>query len=112
MLYWAIENDKGSGERFIAAIVSQVRGFGGFRQESPNYCGEDAIQNLARAFEAEYHALTTDGTLHPLLFDGLSGMQLTAALNAYVRRAKAGARDAALVTGTGKTFWKQLRCVY
>ncbi len=43
-----------------------------------------------------------DGTLHPLLLDGFSGARLTEALNAYVCRAKAGAQDAALVTGTGK----------
>ena len=37
-----------------------------------------------------------------MLLDSLAGKDLTEALAAYVRRAKRGAMDAALVTGTGK----------
>jgi hypothetical protein len=36
------------------------------------------------------------------VLDNLSGKELTTALNAYVRRAKQGAADAALLTGIGK----------
>jgi hypothetical protein len=102
VLSWAIDNDSDAGERLVAGIVSQVRGFGGFRKESANYCGDDAVQNLASAFSTEGYVLTSDGTLHPAVLDGLVGTPLTEALKAYVRRAKTGSRDAALVTGTGK----------
>lgn len=37
-----------------------------------------------------------------MLLDSLSGKELSKALTAYVRRAKRGALDAALVIGTGK----------
>ena len=40
--------------------------------------------------------------MRPILLDGLSGADLTEALDVYVRRAKHGSLDAALVTGTGK----------
>ncbi len=40
--------------------------------------------------------------LRPKVLDNLSGATLTEALEAYVRRAKKGSDDAALVTGTGK----------
>jgi hypothetical protein len=43
-----------------------------------------------------------DGDLRLRLLDSLTGLELPDALDAYVRRAKRGAADAALVTGTGK----------
>ena len=43
-----------------------------------------------------------DGVLSPRVLDGLSGNDLTAALDGYVRRAKKGVADAALLTGTSK----------
>jgi len=54
------------------------------------------------AFEAEGYELASDGELRSRLLDNLMGLQLTEALKAYIRRAKRGADDAALVTGTGK----------
>lgn len=102
VLYWALEHEKDAGERLVTAIVSQVRGKGGFRPDSPNFVGADAIKNLADAFRSEGYELTSDGLLRAVLLDSLSGAELTEALNAYVRRAKTGADDAALVTGTGK----------
>jgi len=54
------------------------------------------------AFAAEGYELSSDGDLRPRLLDSLTGLELPDALDAYVRRAKRGAFDAALVTGTGK----------
>jgi hypothetical protein len=56
-----LEHDKTAVERLAAAIVAQVRG--GFRAESPNLAGKDALQNLAEAFKSEGHTLTPDGQL-------------------------------------------------
>src|SRR5439155_14511954 len=83
-------------------LISHIRGLGGFRSTSPNYVGADAIHNLQAAFETEGFVLTNDGELSPKVLDSLSGAELTAALNSYVRRAQRGADDAALLTGTGK----------
>lgn len=102
VLYWALEFDRDAGERLVAAIVSQVRGKGGFRPDSENYAGADAIKTLVDAFRSEGYDLAPDGVLRAMLLDGMVGAELTEALNAYVRRAKTGADDAALVTGTGK----------
>lgn len=101
-LSWALENDVEAGGRLVYSLISLVRGHGGFRESSQNYIGEQAIQNLAVAFDAEGYELSTDGQLVPKLLDNLSGTSLTESLQAYIRRAKRGAADAALVTGTGK----------
>jgi hypothetical protein len=53
-------------------------------------------------FSSEGYELTLDGELRPIVLDNLSGVTLTEALKKYVRRAKLGAGDAALMTGTGK----------
>ena len=101
-LNWALENNAGDGESLVENIISVVRGCGGFRSASPNYVGTEAIENAMAAFRTEGFVLTIDGELHAVVLENLSGAALTAALHAYVRRAKRGADDAALLTGTGK----------
>lgn len=101
-LSWAIEHNPAAGERLVSSLISLVRGCGGFRVDSPNYVGEQAIRDARDAFRAEGYELTSDGELRPCLLENLSGSSLTEALEAYVRRAQRGSADAALVTGTGK----------
>src|SRR5947209_6723031 len=101
-LSWALEHHYEAGETLIAAIIAQVRGCGGFRPASPNFVGTEVIRDLAEAFRTEGHELSESGDLRPLLLDNLSGTLLTEALQTYVRCAKRGISDAALVTGTGK----------
>jgi Abortive infection C-terminus len=102
ILHWAIENDLAAGERLVAGLITLVRGCGGFRDGSPNFTGGDVIADAIDAFRMEGFDLGRDGDLRPLVLDGLAGKEMTAALRAYVRRAKRGAEDAALLTGTGK----------
>ena len=102
VLHWAIENDPVAGGRFVHGLLGHVRGCGGFRQESPNYVGRDAISSAVDAFNTEGLVLGADGILSPRVLDGLSGTELTEALAAYIRRAKRGVADAALLTGTSK----------
>ena len=83
-------------------LVALVRGVGGFREGSSNYVGADAIQDLREAFASEGFNLAETGQLLPVVLDTLTGQKLTEALKAYVRRARRGVLDAALVTGTGK----------
>jgi hypothetical protein len=97
-----MEHDPEGGECFVAGFIALLRGYGGFRPSSQNYVGMEAVRNAAGAFRTEGYELTDDGELQPLLLDNLSGVELTNALQGYVRRAKRGAFDAALVTGTGK----------
>jgi len=102
VLSWAIENDVASGQKFVMALLAFLQSHGGFRRESPNYCGLDPIANAISTFNAEGFTLTPDGRLFPQVLDNLSGADLTDALLLYVKRAKQGAEDAALLTGTGK----------
>ena len=104
VLSWALENDLEKGQGLVGNLIAHLRGCGGFRETSPNYVGAEAIANACAAFRSEGLELTPDGTLHPILLDGLSGVRLTFALEGYVRRAKQGFEDAALLAGTSKDF--------
>jgi hypothetical protein len=102
VLYWAIENDVEKGERLVFLLIALVRGVGGFRGGSTNFVGAEAIQDLRDAFGSEGFNLTETGELLPIVLETLNSSALTDALKAYVRRARRGVLDAALVTGTGK----------
>ena len=101
-LSWALEHDPQAGSRLVSNLLGLIRGHGGFRDTSPNYVGKHAIDTAIGVFGSEGYELSLDGELRPTLLDNLSGKKLTEAIEAYVRRAKKGAQDAALVTGTGK----------
>jgi len=102
VLSWSIEHAQTAGARFAATLIGVIKGSGGFRPSSPNYVGDDALADAIEALAAEGYVLERDGSIRPLLLDSLSGRELSKALAAYVRRAKRGALDAALVTGTAK----------
>jgi hypothetical protein len=102
VLHWAIENDLEKGERLVVLLLAVVRGVGGFRSGSPNFVGAEAIEDLRAAFLSDGFSLAESGELLPQVLDNLNGHDLTDALKAYVRRARRGVLDAALVTGTGK----------
>jgi len=101
-LSWALEHRVEAGEALVGRLLVTIRAKGGFRPDSSNYCGAEAIRSAVDVFRAEGFELGLDGELRAVLLDNLSGSTLTDALRAYVRRAKRGAEDAALVTGTGK----------
>lgn len=102
VLTWAIENSFEKGRQLVGQLVATIRSSGGFRPDSQNFAGEDAIRSLREAMASEGFVLTPEGELHPIALDSLSGTELTDALAAYVRRAQRGSEDAALVVGTGK----------
>lgn len=102
VLNWALDAAPVDGGRFVVALMGVIRGHGGFRPESANYIGKHAIDNCVHAFDSEGYTLGIDGDLRPKVLDALSGASLTDALMAYIRRAKRGVEDAALLTGTGK----------
>jgi hypothetical protein len=102
VLSWAIENDNESGEKFVASLIALIKTIGGFRNTSPNYVGNEAILNAQVASKGEGYELNNDGELRALVLDNLSELEMEEALNAYIRRAKRGSEDAALLAGTGK----------
>jgi hypothetical protein len=102
ILSWALENSPDRAELFVAALIAMLRGKGGFRNGSLNFVGDEALLDAADAFRSEGFILASDGTLQPTSLDTLSGVELTSALETYVRRARRGSEDAALLVGTGK----------
>jgi hypothetical protein len=102
VLGWAIEHDEAAGRTLVGYLVAELRGCGGFRPESPNYVGSDAIENARAAFRVEAFDLSLDGILLPINFDGLTGPEATEALRSIALRAARGADDDPLVVGTSK----------
>ena len=102
VLSWAFEHDTAAGRRLVFVLTSMIQALGGFRPTSVNFVGHDAISNAKTVFRNDGYDLGSDGTLKALLLDSLSGRAATEALRSYINRAKRGADDAALVTGTGK----------
>jgi Abortive infection C-terminus len=101
-LSWALEHSPDEAEVLVAGLIALIRAKGGFRTDSPNFVGQDQITDATNAFAEEGYILSADGELQPTSIDTLSGIQLTDALEAYVRRARRGSEDAALLVGTGK----------
>ncbi|QJR28217.1 abortive infection family protein [Limnobacter profundi] len=102
ILSWAIDNNSLAGSKLIELLMSKVRASGGFRQQSVNFVGNEAIDNAIAAFSTEGFELARDGEIRPRVLENLRGKDLTDALRAYSRRAQKGAHDAALLSGTGK----------
>lgn len=102
VLSWALDNNADAGSKLIEQLLSKVRASGGFREQSQNFVGSEAIQNAITAFDAEGYDLSSDGDVRPKILENLKGRDLTKALEAYARRAQKGVEDAALLSGTGK----------
>ncbi|WP_368237292.1 abortive infection family protein [Bacillus velezensis] len=102
VLNWALEYDQEAGETFVSSLLSLIRGHGGFREDSPNFIGYESIRNLQSSLKAEGVILLSDGMVTPVVLDNLSDLEMEEALDGYIRRAKKGASDAALLTGTSK----------
>jgi hypothetical protein len=101
-LLHALEYDSPAGRRLVRKLVTAVRSDGGFRENSDNYVGAEAIRNLAGELREQGFELSGEGYLRPIVLDTLAGVEVTDALKGYARRAQQGALDAALVVGTGK----------
>jgi len=52
-LSWALDNDQKAGSAAVVGLIGIIRGSGGSRPGSPNYCGEDAIKTCVAAFQGE-----------------------------------------------------------
>lgn len=102
VLNWALEYDQEAGETFVSSLLSLIRGHGGFREDSPNFIGYESIRNLQSSLKAEGVILLSDGMVTLVVLDNLSDLEMEEALEGYIRRAKKGASDAALLTGTSK----------
>lgn len=101
-LNWALVNNQKGGEAFVTALISNVQGKGGFRPQSTNYCGSEAISNLVAVIANLGWDLSSDGNLAPRVLEAMGGRQLTVALVAYADRARRGAMDGPLLAGTAK----------
>jgi hypothetical protein len=102
VLVAALEQDKDNAEKFAYNLVALITANGGFRDGSPNYVGNDVINNLKPLLRANGILLGDDGSISPLVLDGLSTKEMSDALRTYITRAKKGDEDSALIVGTGK----------
>lgn len=98
----SLEADPVAGARLVGALLDVLRAAGGFRTESENYVGNEAIANLRDVLKSQGLTLTERGEVVTPVLENLPEAQMTEALAGYARRALQGSRDAALVVGTGK----------
>lgn len=101
-VFTAAERRPRAGGVLAGRIVGALGSEGCFRPDSPTYIGDHPHRNLRAALRTQGWEVDGDGTLRPRVLDGLEGAELDEALGQIVRRARTGAMDAALVTGTGK----------
>jgi hypothetical protein len=87
-----------AGERLVDSLLTKVRAVGGFRTTSPNYVGDEAIQNTIAAFDAEGFLLSPDGEIQAKVLDSLAGRELTNALALMPDELKRS-------TGRGPSLW-------
>ena len=103
ILNWALDHDAAAGRRFVSVLLATVKGSGGFRPESPNFVGAEAVNNLRDVLHTDGWLLAANGDLHPVLLgDDLASPGVPEALHGYCRRAALGSTDDALVIGTSK----------
>jgi Abortive infection C-terminus len=102
VLAYAAETDPEAGGKLVDRLHATMRACGCFRLGSQHFPDAAVMQAAREALTREGYELDRDGHAPPALLEGLEGAQLTAALWAYVRRARAGSRDAQLVVGTNK----------
>lgn len=102
VLNWSLEFNQEAGESFLSSLFSLVRACGGFRENSTNFVGIEHIKNLQNACKSEGVILSNDGTITPIILDNLNEFEMEEVLLNYVKRAKKGVSDAALLTGTSK----------
>lgn len=89
MLSWALSDDPAAGARFVASLVTLVRASGGFRPESPNFCGEEPIANLRAEFAHEGWVLDAQGRLVTASLPS-GGTARTEALRGWAARLSVG----------------------
>ena len=104
ILFAAVEASPEQGERLVRSLIDAIRANGGFRPTNENYAGETAVVALREALRTEGADLDHEGNVRPAHLEALEGRELTAALQAYVHRARRGGWDAALVVGTSKSL--------
>ncbi len=104
VLFAAVDRRLAGGERLVQALIDAVRANGGFRPGDPNYPGAPQVRALQAALYNLGYQLDDDGRVYPVHLEALDGKDLTQALMAYVRRARLGGWDPAVVLGTGKSL--------
>lgn len=102
VLTWAMENNHTAGETLVYLLLTLVKSVGGFRAESPNYVGIEAVENIRDAFKSEGYLFSSDGNISSMILDNLGDIEKRQVLMAYAKRAIKGADDAALLVGTSK----------
>ncbi len=102
VLIGSLEEETEKAEAFAYGIISLIRSSGGFRELSPNFIGWENIHNLQTVLKDEGILLGDDGTLSYKILDDLSNSEKTDVLYSYIKRARKGSEDAALIVGTSK----------
>jgi hypothetical protein len=104
VLTFATDNRPAAGGDLALFILGRLRGQGAFRSGATYSIPVEMTANLRAELQRQGFRFTSDGEVLPELLDELDGVEATNALRHYARRARAGASDAVLVSGTSKNL--------
>lgn len=90
------------GQELFFRLLDLLRGYGGFREDSENYVGKEAFENFLYVLKSSGIFIDEGGNITPVILDNLTESEYEEALIKYIRRAKKGSMDAALLVGTSK----------
>lgn len=104
LLYTLTSEDMDSikGQDLFFRLLDLLRGYGGFRADSDNYVGKEAFENFKYVLKSSGIFIDDGGNIIPAILDNLTESEYEEALLKYIRRAKKGSMDAALLVGTSK----------
>ncbi|WP_290774274.1 MULTISPECIES: abortive infection family protein [unclassified Exiguobacterium] len=104
LLYTLTSEDIDSikGQDVFFRLLDLLRGYGGFRADSDNYVGKEAFENFKYVLKSSGIFIDDGGNIIPVILDNLTESEYEEALLKYIRRAKKGSMDAALLVGTSK----------
>lgn len=94
--------DSTKGQDLFFRLLDLLRGYRGFRADSDNYVGKEAFENFKYVLKSSGIFIDDGGNIIPVILDSLTESEYEEALLKYIRRAKKGSMDAALLVGTSK----------
>ncbi|RBY87443.1 abortive infection family protein [Blastococcus sp. TF02A-26] len=98
----ATDHNPAAGFNLAKHVIAELRAAGAFDPRLSDYAGDAKVAKLRNALDALGYDLSPSGTVHAKVIDNLHGSELTAALQAIVRRMNVNADDAELHIGSGK----------
>lgn len=98
----ATDHRPAAGFELAKQVIAELRAAGSFDARLDDYAGDDKVAKLRNALDGLGYDLSRSGAVQAKVINNLHGSELTAALQAIVRRMNVNPDDAELHLGSGK----------